>query len=114
MFSHGREYVGDTVNFRSTTKSFKKKSYEDNANGKIDDERYAILTDSLETEQKELKAAVPEMEAELERQEDKSEGIRHFVEKVKRITELNTLTPELVHEFIEKIMVYEPRYVKGK
>ena len=90
------------------------KSYEDNANGKITDERYATLTASLETEQKSLKTAVPEMETELEQQVDKTEGLQHFVEKVKKITDLKELTPELVHEFIEKIVVFQPKYVDGQ
>ena len=90
------------------------KSYEDNANGKITDERYATLTASLETEQKSLKTAVPEMEAKLEQQVDKTEGLQHFVEKVKKITDLKELTPELVHEFIEKIVVFQPKYVDGQ
>lgn len=90
------------------------KSYEDNAKGKITDERYATLTTSLETEQKSLKSAVPEMEAQLEQQIDKTEELQHFVEKIKKITDLKELTPELVHEFIEKIVVFQPRYVDGQ
>ena len=36
------------------------------------------------------------------------------MQKVRKITDLKELTPELVHEFIEKIVVYESRYVDGK
>ena len=53
------------------------KLYEDNALGKLSDERYATMSISLETEQKEL-------------------------------------TPELVHEFIEKIVVSAPTKINGK
>ena len=41
------------------------KIYEDNASGKLSDERYATLSLSYEEEQKTLKAAVPEMQAYL-------------------------------------------------
>ncbi len=34
--------------------------------------------------------------------------------KVKRITEIKELTSELVHEFIDKIVVHVPRYLDGK
>ena len=30
------------------------------------------------------------------------------------ITELKALTPELIHELVEKIAVYAPRYLDGK
>ena len=42
------------------------KLYEDNAIGKISDERYATLSMSYEEEQRELKTALPDMETYLE------------------------------------------------
>jgi DNA invertase Pin-like site-specific DNA recombinase len=88
--------------------------YEDNVNGKLSDERYATLSSSLETEQKELKARLPEIETDLNRQADQEEGLQRFVSKAKQITNLKELTPELVHEFIEKIVVHAPKYLDGK
>ena len=38
----------------------------------------------------------------------------HFIDKVKQITQPTKLTPELVHEFIEKIVIHERRYLDGK
>lgn len=90
------------------------KIYEDNASGKLSDERYATLSRSYEEEQKTLKAAVPEMQAYLETETDKTESLQRFIQKVKQITELKALTPELIHEFVDKIVVYAPRYLDGK
>lgn len=90
------------------------KIYEDNASGKLSDERYATLSLSYEEEQKTLKAAVPEMQAYLETETDKTESLQRFIQKVKQITELKALTPELIHEFMDKIVVYAPRYLDGK
>ena len=90
------------------------KIYEDNAGGKLSDERYATLSLSYEEEQKTLKAAVPEMQAYLEAETDKTESLQRFIQKVKQITELKALTPELIHEFMDKIVVYAPRYLDGK
>ena len=90
------------------------KIYEDNASGKLSDERYATLSLSYEEEQKTLKAAVPEMQAYLETETDKTESLQRFIQRVKQITELKTLTPELIHEFMDKIAVYAPRYLDGK
>ena len=90
------------------------KLYEDNAIGKISDERYATLSMSYEEEQQELKEALPEMQRYLETETDKTESLQKFIDKVKRITQIKELTPELIHEFIDKIVVYAPRYLDGK
>ncbi len=44
----------------------------------------------------------------------KTEGLQGFIDKVKQITRLDTFTSELVHEFIEKIVVSAPNYTDGK
>lgn len=90
------------------------KLYEDNAIGKISDERYATLSMSYEEEQRTLKSALPDIENYLETETDKTESLQRFIEKVKRITEIKELTAELVHEFIDKIVVHAPRYLDGK
>lgn len=90
------------------------KLYEDNAIGKISDERYATLSMSYEEEQRALKSALPDMEYYLETETDKTENLQRFIDKVKRITEIKELTAELVHEFIDKIVVHAPRYLDGK
>lgn len=90
------------------------KLYEDNALGKLSDERYAIMSISLETEQKELKETVPRIENELNSETNEIDNLQTFIGKVKRITQPTELTPELVHEFIEKIVVSAPTKVNGK
>lgn len=54
------------------------------------------------------------MEDELENVQIKTEGLQRFIDKVKQVTRLEALTPELVHEFIEKIVVSAPEYKDGK
>ena len=90
------------------------KIYEDNAMGKPSDERFATMSMAYEEEQKNLKEAIPDMQAYLETETDKSEGLQRFIDKVKQITQPTKLTPELVHEFIEKIVIHEPRHLDGK
>ena len=90
------------------------KLYEDNAIGKISDERYATLSMSYEEEQRDLKTALPDMETYLETETDKTESLQRFIDKVKRLTEIKELTAELVHEFIDKIVVHAPRYLDDK
>ncbi|MBQ6076315.1 MAG: DUF4368 domain-containing protein, partial [Lachnospiraceae bacterium] len=90
------------------------KLYEDNAKGKISDERYATLSLAFEEEQKELKTALPGMQGYLETETDRTENMQKFVDKVKKLTEIKELTPELIHEFIDRIVVHAPRYLAGK
>ena len=88
--------------------------YEDNVIGKLSDERFATLSNTYETEQKELKEKLPEMESYLEAEIDKTVNLQKFVQKVKAITEPTELTGKLVHEFIDKIVVSAARYLDGK
>ena len=69
---------------------------------------------AYEEEQQKLKAALPEMQTYLETETDKTENLQRFIDKVKRLTEIKELTPELIHEFIDKIVVYAPKYLDGK
>lgn len=90
------------------------KLYEDNALGKISDDRFATLSSSLETEQKELKEIVPRIEGELNSETNEIDNLQTFISKVKKITQPTELTSELVHEFIEKIVVSAPTKINGK
>ena len=90
------------------------KLYEDNAKGKLSDDRYATLSMAYEEEQKKLKAALPEMQSYLETETDKTENLQRFIGRVKQLTEIKELTPEVIHEFIDRILVYAPKYLDGK
>ena len=90
------------------------KIYEDNVNGKISDERFATMSMAFEEEQRQIKSAIPNMEQYLETETDKSDSLQRFIDRVKCVTQLTELTPEVVHEFIEKIVVSKPEYIDGK
>ncbi len=66
---------------------------------------------AYEEEQQKLKAALPEMQTYLETE---TENLQRFIDKVKQLTEIKELTPELIHEFIDRIVVYAPKYLDGK
>ena len=54
------------------------------------------------------------MEQYLQIQTDKNDSLQQFIDKVKNVTQLTELTPEIIHEFIEKIVVSKPEYIEGK
>ena len=80
----------------------------------MSDGRFEALSNTYEAEQKELKEKLPEMESYLEAETDKAVNLQKFVQKVKKITEPTELTGELVHEFIDKIVVSAAHYLDGK
>lgn len=90
------------------------KIYEDNVSHKISDERFEMFSKRYETEQKELKAKIPELEAYLSTETNKTDNLQKFIAKVKPVTSPTELTSELVNEFIDKIVVSAPRYLDGK
>lgn len=53
-------------------------------------------------------SASPRMENEVNISAAEEEDLQRFIEKVQRVTRMTELTPELVHEFIEKIVVSKP------
>jgi hypothetical protein len=90
------------------------KSYEDMTKGLLSEERFATLSMSLENEQRQLKDSIPELEPNLNAAQDKGEDLQRFIGRVRKVTHLTELTPEIVHEFIEKIVVSKPEKVDGK
>ena len=82
--------------------------------GLLSEERFAALTVLLETEQKRLKAAIPEMEASVEAAADKAADLQRVIERARQGTRLTEPMPEIVHEFIDKIVVSQPVKVEGK
>lgn len=51
---------------------------------------------------------------EIKTQDDKTSNVLVFVEKVKRYTEIKELTPAIVNEFIDYIMVSKKQVIDGK
>jgi len=88
--------------------------YVDNANGKVPDERYEKMSAKFEAEQAALTQTADALEAEIGEQEEAADGIDKFLAMVRRYTtEIEKLTPAIVHEFIEKIIIHEPEQARG-
>ena len=88
--------------------------YEDNVSGKISDERFTKLSGGYEAEQKELQEKVAILQAELTGQEEQAMNLDRFLSIVKKYTEIEKLTPTILNEFVEKIIVHAPDKSTGK
>ena len=85
-----------------------KRLYEDSVAGRITDERFTELSTDYEAEQKQLKDRAAELEKELSRVQEASANAERFLRIVQKHMDFQELTPTLLREFIEKIVVYEP------
>lgn len=88
--------------------------YEDNVSGKLSDERFAKLSQGYEAEQKELQSEIETLRMELSQEEQQNVNVKSFLSTVKKYTEIPELTPEIVHEFIDCIIVHEADKSSGK
>jgi len=91
-----------------------KEYYEDNANGKLSDERYTLLSANYEKEQADLRNQNTELSCQLTAYETDSFKADRFIEIVKRYTEFDTLTNAMLNEFVEKIYVHEADKSSGQ
>ena len=83
------------------------KLYEDRALGKISDERFEQLSRNCDDEQAKLKADAVQLNALIDEREQKNGDISRFVSLVRRYEHITELTPEIMHELVEKIIVHE-------
>lgn len=88
--------------------------YEDNVSGKLSDERFVKLSQGYEAEQKDLQSEIEALRMELSQEEQQSVNVKSFLSTVKKYTEIPELTSEIVHEFIDRIIVHEADKSSGK
>lgn len=88
--------------------------YEDNVSGKLTDDRFRNLTFNYDKEQQELKIKIEQLSNEIENKEKKETDLTQFISNVKKYTEINELTPEILNELIEKIVIHQTKKVNGK
>ena len=88
--------------------------YEDNISGKITDERFMTLSNDYENEQKDLKEKITQLNTDISKAEQEELDITTFIDKVRKYTNIKKLTPEIVNELIDKILIHQQVIVDGK
>ena len=88
--------------------------YEDNVSGKLSDERFVKLSQGYEAEQKDLQSEIEALRMELSQEKQQRGNVKSFLSTVKKYTEIPELTSEIVHEFIDRIIVHEADKSSGK
>ena len=90
-----------------------KSIYEDNANGKISDSRFQMLSDDYEQEQEELREKLLQLNEEILQQEEQAENIDRFIGKVRKYLDLDELTPAVLNDMIKAVYVHAPDKLSG-
>jgi DNA invertase Pin-like site-specific DNA recombinase len=88
--------------------------YEDNIEGKISDERFAKMTANYEAEQQTLEKRVTELKSIMTEEKESALNVDHFLSLVRKYTDINELTAEIIREFVEKIYVYKAERIDGR
>ena len=89
-----------------------RKIYEDNVNGKLNDERFYKLSDGYEAEQEQLKQEIEALTAEVSESDTETTNVAKLIAVTKKYTRIDELTPEVLNAFVDKIIVHE-REKKG-
>ena len=88
--------------------------YEDNVAGKLSDERFAMMSQSYEDEQMQLKAEIQTLQHDIEVQERQIENLEQFIQRVHKYEDLQELTPYSLRELVKAIYIEAPDKSSGK
>ncbi len=91
-----------------------RKIYEDNVSGKLNDKRFEVLSAEYESEQEQLEKTIASLQAEIDLFNSDSVRADKFIEIVKRYTDFEELTPQMINEFVQKIIVHEADKSSGE
>ena len=87
--------------------------YEDHVVGKLSEERFAKLSEGYEQEQATLKQSIEDLSAVVHAAQTQAVNVQSFLKIVKKYTQPTELTPALLREFVEKIVVHAPDKSSG-
>lgn len=85
------------------------KLYEDQALGKISEARYQAMAPGYEKEQESLKEKRDQLIAQLAHTQEVQDNVEQFVPLIQKYTDIQELTPYILNELIEKIIVHEKK-----
>ena len=88
--------------------------YEDNASGRLSDERFDMLSLTYETEQKQLEAECITLRQEIEVQERQHENIEKFIQTAHKYVGIDELDGYVLRELVSAIYVDAPDKSSGK
>lgn len=91
-----------------------KKLYETFATGMMSESRFALLMEGYEKEQAEINALIGTEQTQLDTYETDNQRVDHFMALAKKYTDFTELTPQMIYEFVDRIIVHAPEKIDGE
>ena len=102
-----QKQAADMEKRRTELTALFKRLYEDNVLGRITDEQFRLLSKDYTKEQAEIEESLPKVKERLQKLKDSAANVCRFLENARKYTEINELTCEILHIFIQRIEIGE-------
>ncbi|NBI69205.1 DUF4368 domain-containing protein [Pseudoflavonifractor sp. 60] len=86
---------------------------EDMVAGRLRPERFDKLSTQYEEEQKQVRQAIGELQSLIDNGEQETHDLRQFLKSVRKYTNPEELTAEMLNELVNKIIVHAPDKSSG-
>lgn len=90
------------------------KTYDDYAKGILTEERFKLLSNTYDNEQKSLKMSIETLKRELEVKNESERNIEDFTTIIEKCIGLKELNANIINTLIDKVIVYEKEVVDFK
>ena len=87
--------------------------YEDKVSGGLSAERFSRMLGKYEAEQETLRSRCVELQAQITAAKTTSDNAKQFIRTVRKFTDIQELTPEIVSTLIERVEVGQAQMIDG-
>ena len=91
-----------------------RKTYEDYSANRLSEKRFEQLSQNYESEQSELVEQTESLKSELKKFESDTLKVDKFIELARKYTDITELTPAMLNEFVDKVIVHQADRSSGK
>lgn len=91
-----------------------KNIYEDKTKGVLSENRFQMLANDYEQEQKEFELKIVSLSAEISKTEEQSDNLERFISKIHKYLNLQELTPIILNDMVKRVYVHAPETIDGK
>lgn len=90
-----------------------KRTYEDMVSGGLTEERFDLLSSEYEAEQKSVRGKIQALQALIDTGEQEQHDLKQFLKNVRKYTDPEELTAEMLNDLVDKIVVHAPDKSSG-
>ena len=102
-----KKQLAGLKNRRAELELLFRRIYEDRTLGKLSEKQFSILSDQYEQEIAEIDKTIPDLQLSFDCIVEEEHRASRFMKLVRRYSGFDELTPTMLNEFIEKIVVHE-------